>query len=55
MGDLVLVAAIVACFFGLTVAYVKACERIVGRDSGADVAADVSGGTTMVIGLDVAG
>jgi hypothetical protein len=37
MGDLVFVAVIVA-FFALTVAYVKACERIVGRDTEADVA-----------------
>ena len=38
MGDVIFVAVIVA-FFALTVAYVKACERIVGRDgagSGAD-------------------
>jgi hypothetical protein len=37
MGDLIFVALVVA-FFGLTVAYVRACERIVGRDAGVDVA-----------------
>jgi hypothetical protein len=42
MGDVVFVAVVVA-FFALTVAYVKACERIVGRDTGAaplDAASD---------------
>jgi hypothetical protein len=32
MGDLIFVAVVVA-FLALTVAYVRACERIVGRDS----------------------
>jgi hypothetical protein len=39
MGDLIFVAVVVA-FFALTVAYVWGCERIVGRDTGADVLAD---------------
>jgi len=33
MGDLIFVAVVVA-FFAVAVAYVKGCERIVGRDSG---------------------
>jgi hypothetical protein len=36
MGDLNFVVVVVA-FFALSVAYVKACERIVGPDSGADI------------------
>jgi hypothetical protein len=36
MGDLIFVVVVVA-FFALSVAYVKACERIVGPDSGADI------------------
>jgi hypothetical protein len=35
MGDVVFVAVIVA-FFALTVAYVRACERLVGRDTAAE-------------------
>jgi hypothetical protein len=35
MGDVVFVAAIVA-FFALTVTYVRACERLVGRDTAAE-------------------
>ena len=31
MGDLIFVAVVVA-FFAVTVAYVKGCERTVGRD-----------------------
>ncbi|HZM32254.1 MAG TPA: hypothetical protein VFB77_17280 [Acidimicrobiales bacterium] len=31
MGDLIFVAVVVA-FFAVTVAYVRGCERIVGRD-----------------------
>ena len=33
MGDLIFLAVVVASF-AVTVAYVKGCERIVGRDSG---------------------
>ena len=32
MGDLIFVV-VVAAFFALSVAYVKGCERIVGRDT----------------------
>ena len=49
MGDLIFVAVVVA-FFALTVAYVKACERIVGRDARAETGADAD-----VIELDSAG
>jgi hypothetical protein len=38
MGDLIFVAVVVA-FFALTVAYVRGCERIVGRDTGTDASA----------------
>ena len=34
MGDLIFVAVVVA-FFAVTVAYVRGCERIVGRDEAA--------------------
>lgn len=40
MGDLIFVAVVVA-FFAVTVAYVRACERIIGRDTGAGASADV--------------
>jgi hypothetical protein len=40
MGDLIFVAVVVASF-ALTVAYVRACERIVGRDTGAESPTDV--------------
>ena len=36
MGDLIFVVVVVA-FFALSVAYVKGCERIVGRDTGAEL------------------
>jgi hypothetical protein len=39
MGDLIFVAVVVA-FFAVTVAYVRACERIVGRDTGGEAPAD---------------
>ena len=39
MGDLIFVVVTVA-FFALSVAYVKGCERIVGRDSGAELPGD---------------
>jgi hypothetical protein len=39
MGDLIFVAVVVA-FFALTVAYVRGCERIVGREAGTDASAD---------------
>jgi hypothetical protein len=39
MGDLIFVAAVVGFFAG-TVAYVRACERIVGRDTGAETLMD---------------
>jgi hypothetical protein len=40
MGDLIFVAVVVA-FFALTVAYVRGCERIVGRETGAEALVDV--------------
>jgi hypothetical protein len=45
MGDVVFVAVIVA-FFALIVAYVRACERLVGRDTAAEavLGADTDGG-----------
>lgn len=43
MGDVIFVVVIVA-FFALSVAYVKACERIAGRDTGEPVAATDAGG-----------
>lgn len=36
MGDLIFVVLVVA-FFAVSVAYVKGCERIVGRDTGAEL------------------
>jgi hypothetical protein len=36
MGDVIFVVVVVA-FFALSVAYVKGCERIVGRDTGAEL------------------
>jgi hypothetical protein len=39
MGDLIFVAVAVV-FFALSVAYVKGCERIVGRDMGAELPGD---------------
>jgi hypothetical protein len=57
MGDLIFVAVVVA-FFALTVAYVKACERIVGRDTGADATADgevVAGDDAEVVELERTG
>ncbi len=39
MGDLIFVAVVVA-FFAVTVAYVKGCERIVGRDTGGETLVD---------------
>jgi hypothetical protein len=39
MGGLIFVGVVVA-FFALTVAYVRGCERIVGRDTGAEALAD---------------
>jgi hypothetical protein len=39
MGDLIFVVVVVA-FFALSVAYVKGCERIVGRDTGAELLSD---------------
>jgi hypothetical protein len=43
VGDVIFVVVIVA-FFALSVAYVKACERIVGRDTGEALAATDAGG-----------
>jgi hypothetical protein len=43
MGDLIFVVVIVA-FFAVTVAYVRACERIVGRDTDSDTDSDTGGG-----------
>jgi hypothetical protein len=42
VGDLIFVLVIVA-FFALSVAYVKGCERIVGRATGEPLAADAEG------------
>jgi hypothetical protein len=39
MGDLMFVVVTVA-FFAVSVAYVKGCERIVGRDTGAELLSD---------------
>jgi hypothetical protein len=39
MGDLIFVVVTVA-FFAVSVAYVKGCERIVGRDTGAELLGD---------------
>jgi hypothetical protein len=39
MGDVIFVVVVVA-FFALSVAYVKGCERIVGRDTGVELLAD---------------
>jgi hypothetical protein len=39
MGDLIFVVVVVA-FFALSVAYVKGCERIVGRDTGTELPGD---------------
>jgi hypothetical protein len=39
VGDLIFVVVVVA-FFALSVTYVKACERIVGRDTGAEPLGD---------------
>jgi hypothetical protein len=44
MGDLIFVAVVVA-FFALTIAYVKGCELIVGRDAGADALVDADAST----------
>jgi hypothetical protein len=43
MGDLIFVAVAVA-FFALTVAYVRGCERIVGRDTDVDADLDTAAG-----------
>jgi hypothetical protein len=39
MGDVIFVAVVLA-FFALSVAYVNGCERIVGRDTGAELLGD---------------
>jgi hypothetical protein len=39
MGDVIFVVVVVA-FFALSVAYVKGCGRIVGRDTGVELLAD---------------
>jgi hypothetical protein len=39
MGDLIFVVVVVA-FFALSVAYVKGCEHIVGRDTGGELPGD---------------
>lgn len=41
MTDVLLLALLVA-FFALSVAFVRACERIIGPDLEADVPADVT-------------
>jgi hypothetical protein len=43
MGDLIFMAVVVA-FFAVTVAYVRACERIVGRDTGLESLVDAETG-----------
>lgn len=43
MGDLIFVAVVVA-FFAATVAYVRACERIVGEDTGVETPVDAGAG-----------
>jgi hypothetical protein len=45
VGDLIFVVVTVA-FFALSVAYVKGCERIVGRDTGAEPVGDSDDGAT---------
>ena len=45
MGDLVFVA-VVAAFFAVAVAYVKACERIVGPDTPVRPDAEVASSPT---------
>ena len=47
MGDLIFVVVVVA-FFALSVAYVKGCERIVGRDTGAELPGDADAATLRV-------
>ena len=42
VGDLIFVVVTVA-FFALSVAYVKGCERIVGRDTGPELVGDPDG------------
>jgi hypothetical protein len=42
MGDVIFVVVVLA-FFALSVAYVKGCERIVGRDTGAELLGDADG------------
>jgi hypothetical protein len=42
MGDVIFVVMVLA-FFALSVAYVKGCERIVGRDTGAELPGDADG------------
>lgn len=39
MGDVIFVVVVLA-FLALSVAYVKGCERIVGRDTGAELLGD---------------
>jgi hypothetical protein len=39
MGDVIFVVVVLA-FFALSVATVKGCERIVGRDTGAELLGD---------------
>jgi hypothetical protein len=39
MGDVIFVVVVLA-FFALSVGYVKGCERIVGRDTGAELLGD---------------
>jgi hypothetical protein len=41
MGDLIFVAVMMA-FFALSVAYVRACERIIGPDTGAEALVDAA-------------
>ena len=43
MGDLIFVAVVVA-FFAAAVAYVRACERIVGEDTRVETPVDAGAG-----------
>jgi hypothetical protein len=45
MGDLIFVVVVVA-FFALSVAYVKGCERIVGRDTAAELPGEADADAT---------
>ena len=54
MADVIFAVAIVA-FFALAVTYVKACDRIVGRDTGPEPTPDADAGADAGAGLGRAG